>query len=247
MADKKEMTKPIEAEVVGYETPDVGALMTLCIEKGMPVEALEKLVALDERLAARRAAQDFNAALSRFQQECPPIKKSSTAKIATRGGSGYSYTFADLDEIVRTARKHAANNGLSWTWDSEDADGKLKCTCTLRHDGGHSASASFTCPTDSASAMSPQQKVGSALTFAKRQSLVSVLGLTTTDHDFDGGELGLDDGVVITADQALTLDTMIQDKGADLAKFLVFFKTDSLESIPVARYDEAVRMLKAKK
>src|SRR5688572_25647998 len=82
--------------------PDMARLMELAL-KGDKVDALEKLVALSERVQDRNAAREFGDAKARFQESCPPIKKTSKAKITSRKtGSSYEYDYAELDEIAQT-------------------------------------------------------------------------------------------------------------------------------------------------
>jgi len=244
------MTKTLaKAEVMPPpETPtEIASLLQLAIEKGVTVEALEKLVALHERVSDRMAAQEFNAALSRFQRECPPIRKSSTAKIATNSGANYSYSYAELDEIARTVNPILGELGLSYTWDSSVNDGLLRCVCTLRHVNGHSVSATFESPVDSAAKMSGAQKHAAALTFARRQSLVQVLGLTTCDADTAAAIPQEVANGTITVDQADDLRALAEEAGADMVKFLAWAKVSRFEDIPSSRYRSCLAALEAKR
>ena len=172
----------------GTSPTAITAMLTLAIEKGVDVAALEKLVALHERVSDRAAAVEFAEAMSAFQNECPPISKTSEAKITSGSGGQYSYRYAELDEIARTVRPLCHKHGLSYSWDSLMEGEKLTCTCIVRHVNGHQITAHFTAPTESKAGMSSQQKHAAALTYARRQSLIQALGLTTCDPDMDGGE-----------------------------------------------------------
>jgi len=207
------------------------------------VEALGKLVDLHERMQRRSAELEFSRALVEFQATCPAIPRSSTANIATKSGGTFSYTYADLEQIVETIRPHLAAHGLSFTFDSV-ADGKaLKCACTLRHANGHSITAGFALPTDSASAMSEQQKVGAALTFAKRQALVAVLGLTLTDPDPEGEA----NPSTLTKEQATALEALLAETGSDVEKFKKHFGIKFIADLRQTHYPEAVRMVERKR
>ena len=117
-----------------------------------------------------------------------PIKKTSEAEILDReGGLKYRYKYAELDEIARTVVPILHKFGLSYSWDSSLAEGIMTVVCTLRHVNTYETTATFGCPTESKAGMSEQQKSAGALTFARRQSLIQVLGLTTCDPDNDGG------------------------------------------------------------
>lgn len=220
---------------------EIGALLRMAVESKVDVGTIERLVALRERMEDRSAAAAFNRALMAFQGECPPIVKNREAKITTRSGGAYAYRFADLDQIARTIRPLLERHGLSYSWDSEVKDGKMVCTCIVRHIDGHAQSAHFTAPTDSDAAMSGAQKFASALTYARRQSLVQALGLTITDEDDDGAERE-----PITDQQAMNIEDLIQDSQADRGRFLVYMGVGAVSEIAAADYDRAIAALQAK-
>lgn len=227
----------------GAPETEIGYLLRLALtgDRPVPVETIEKLVALKERAEDRDARSQFFAAVAAFQDECPPIRRSRRASVASQGGSGFSYTYADLEEIVRTVRPILAKMGLSFTHDSKvGLNGMLEVVCTLRHVAGHSESASFPCPTSSRAGMSDAQKYASALTFARRQSLIQVLGLTTTDQDLDGAG---EEREPITDAQAHQIEEWISkchEPGKERAAFLAYLGADSVDAIPAVRFDDAL-------
>jgi len=223
---------------------DITQLLAVAVEKQVPVETMERLVALHERMSDRAAAQEFAASLAAFQSECPSISRSSTANITTKSGARFSYQYADLNEIVKSIRPLLHARGLSYSWDSTTASGILTCICKLRHVNGHIEEASFTAPTESSAGMSEQQKCAAALTFARRQSLVQVLGLTTCDPDTDAA---LGSPEPITSVQVLKLLDLIKESEADMARFLKFAKVKKLEEVMQRDYAGLVSALAAKK
>jgi len=229
---------------------DFAPLLRLAVEKDLDVDKLARLVEMQERAMERDARAQFFDAMSEFQRKCPPIRKTSAARTSPEGGK-ILYTFAALDEIARTINPILAGVGLSYSWDStvtgDDKGASLVCVCTVRHKAGHTVTATFGCPVAGTNMMSGAQKAASALTYARRQSLVQALGLTTTDDDDDGRDGGASDGTPVSDDQALNLHELIDAVGADRAKFLAFFKVADLGQIPAARYGEATRMLEAKR
>jgi hypothetical protein len=181
-----------------------------------------------------------------FQRRCPSIKKTSTAEIATQSGTRFRYTYAELDEIARTVNPILAEVGLSYTWDSAEDGAALTCICTLRHVSGHSVSSRFTCPIDSTARMSGPQRTAAALTYARRQAMVQVLGLTTTDPDTDGAESGEGMGE-ITETQAADLEALIEEVKADKARFLKYLGVGSIIEIRAKDYGKAVQALQQKR
>lgn len=234
-----------EVRVVGTGPEAIVELLRFAIERNIPVEALEKLQALHERVSDRAAAAEFAQAVARFQAECPPISKTSTAEIVTKAGGKFKYAYAELDHIARTIAKPLQAAGLSYSWDSSMDNKLLRCTCTLRHVNGHMVTASFSCPVESTSPlMNEQQKHAAALSYARRQSLIQVLGLTTCDPDTDGSDA---DTTPITRDQAIDLELMCTDAGVNKARFLEYLGMVSFEAIPAKLYSKAIAAVHAKR
>jgi len=234
------------------EDDGTAGLLAQAIEKGLGVEALERLVALHERASDRVAAQEFAGALAAFQQECPNIGKSANVDYVTKTGVRVQYRFAPLDKIAEVIRPILAKHGLSYKWNSEVRDGAIRVVCTLRHANGHSDSSEFTCPTESNTpAMSAPQKVAAALSFGRRQSLVQVLGLSATDDDDDGGDHEDAMADKITEKQAADLGALLAEVEAKTPgterRFLGAFGIKAVEDLPAFKYEGAVSQLEAKR
>lgn len=241
-----EITRRAEGAVAPVGDGEIMGLLARAVEAGASVEALERLVALKERVDAEQARRAYFEALAAAQEEMPEIPKKRTAQIATRSGGSYSYRYAALEDITRTIRPILRKHGLSYAWDVTQAEGALIVTCVLRHVDGHEERASFPVPIDSGARMSAAQANGAALTYGRRQSLIAVLGLTTADDDVDGADVGAPSDR-ITRQQAADLDALIDEVGADRQKFLAWAGVERIEDLPADRYATAVRMLERKR
>ena len=218
-------------------------LMALALEKGeSAVTALERLIALHERMQAAQAQREFRKALTAFQRECPEVPRTSVARITTKSGGAFEYAYADLEQIMEVCRPRLSNGDFSVTFDTSADGGHVTVVGRLLHVGGHHETSSCTIPTDSSSAMSEQQKVAAAITFAKRQVLMSLLGLTMTDPDVRAGESG-----PISSEQAATLHAMLEETKSNLPAFLGFMRVKSVEEIPASEYRRAINALEAKR
>jgi hypothetical protein len=237
-------TRP-ETAPAQVQEAEMSGLVRLAIEQKVSVDVLERLVALQERVSDRNARQAMSEAVAGFQAECPSIKKGRTARIATKAGGSYSYTFASLDEIARAIRPLLHRHGLSYTWDSTTDGKSLACTCILRHVEGAEDRATFACPTDTRAEMSGAQATAAALTYASRQSLVQVLGLTVTDDDVDGADPK--SAEKITEGQIADLYALADEVKADLPKFLKYMGVGALSDIPASDYSRAVTALERKR
>jgi len=97
------------------------------------------------------------------------------------------------------------------------------------------------------------QKIGSALTYAKRQSLFALVGIAGADDDDDGNSANANgnsaggEHAAITNAQAQLIRDKIASTNADLTKFLAFFKVESIGVLRSSQFREAMTLLNAKK
>jgi hypothetical protein len=235
----------------GAEGQSVASLVQYAIERGVDVEVLERLVALQERVMERDARAAFFEALTAFREKCPPIVKTrenSQFKV-TRAGVSRPAKYAPLEEIDRVARPIAAECGLVWTWDTRLEGELMHVTCRVLHVMGHSEAATVAMPHGSSAGSSPQQKYGSTQTYGMRYSLIAALGITTADEDVDGAEGGAGSkaGEEITPEQEATLRALVREVKANEQKFLDWLQVRSLAVLPASRYAEAVAALEQKR
>lgn len=226
----------------------VPGLIQLAIERGVDVEVLERLVALQERVTERNARAAYFEALAAFQDECPEIRKSRDAKIATKNGGSYGYSFAPLEEITRTIRPIMRRHGLSYSFTVESTSKDvLNVKCILRHIDGHQEEAAFPVPIGTSAGMSDAQKNGAALTYGRRQSLIAVLGLTTADSDSDAAAPAPGKPDTITDREAADLSALMDEVGADRDKFLRWAGVRHIDDLPKQKLPEAIKLLQRKR
>jgi hypothetical protein len=237
------MTKgtDVAQTTIGQAIQDVPAEVL----KDFPVDVLERLVAMQEREQERSARMAFIADLAAFQDACPLLTRNKKASVVTKSGANYSYRYASLDRIAAEIRGLLTKHGLSYSWDSTTEAGMLICTCTLRHRDGHEVTSSFGAPIEQAAKMSGAQSTAATLTYARRQSLVSVLGLAIADEDTDARQGA--PSKPITKSQAADIESLAGEVGADMARFVTWLGIDNLKELPSARFQEAVNALEAKR
>lgn len=229
----------VDERAMAQENGAPGSLVQLAIEKGVDVGVIERLVALQERVTERDARAAYFDALASFQEDVPHIQKSKTVNYAAGSGARVQYNYAPLEEITRTIRPILKRNGLSYSWDVESTDGGVMVVAAvLRHVDGHEERSTFPVPVDTRAKMSAAQAHGAALTYGKRQALVAVLGLTTTDDDVDG-RTPVEPPDTISEEQAAALDDIADEAGADKAAFCNWLGVPSIAEIPASRFTEA--------
>lgn len=174
--------KTIEASI----SSSAQSLIQMAIEKGLPVETMERLLAMRRELRAEAAKEIFDRAMAKFQAECPVIEK--TKEVKDINGK-ILYKYAPLDAIIQQVKEHLGNNGLSYAIQTEMTATHVKVTCIAKHEAGHSESATVDMPlANRTGIMNAPQQVASTLSFGKRYAFCNVLGIMTGDEDTDANE-----------------------------------------------------------
>lgn len=166
----------------------VEALISQAVTSNSPVETLERLFDLRAKVKAEAAKEAFVEALGSFQMACPVIKK--TRRVLEKNSTKVRYQFAPLDGITDQIKVPMRDNHLSYSWDTKHVDGNMEVTCKITHKLGHSETSMMEIPIDKEGYMTAPQKVASAVTFAKRYTLLNALGITTADEDTDAVDVG---------------------------------------------------------
>ena len=231
----------------------------------VPVETLERMLDLYERVDERRAGKELADAIARFQGLVGPIPHDSEADYATRGGSGVKYTYASLSRIAETIRDALAECGLSYFWtETRVADGWVRLENVVQHVGGGERRAGVAFPLDDREnkALSPAQKVKAVITFSQRVSLIQNLGLTTADSDTDAARTRQErqdaEGGGLTAEQVKVLKDLAEKvPKSDRDSVVRWAKAESIETVAPSKFEnvkaalegriEAIRVARAKK
>lgn len=161
-------------------TERVSRLIEVAIQNKLDPDALEKLVALQERAMAREAKAAFDQAKREFQAECPVIGKN---RGVDGGERGPKYRFADLEKITTTIRPLLERFGFSYDFTQKYDKEIIEVTCHLHHAGGHTQATPFSAPWATNAGMSAAQKSASATTFCQRYALRMALGLPVGEDD----------------------------------------------------------------
>ncbi len=247
---------------------DPQALIEKAIESGSGIETMERLVALAKDVRAVQAREAWYEAMAEFQRRCPPIKKTRSAKIQTARAS-YSYSYAPLDEILSTIQPVMGDLGLSVSWRGRVEADKVIQNCRISHVlGHHEESGDVPMPIvlgDDGRGANPMQRVGIATTYAKRYSLLSIIGMAPEDDedghtkgregqhggDAAGGRVEDQGGAgdtdrVITEPQLKRFHAIARSKWTDeqVHELLTAHQLNSSKEIKVRDYDRIVETVK---
>jgi hypothetical protein len=208
------------------------------------VDALSKLLDMQERMQAREAERLYNDALSRIQVECPQIQKAG--EILNKTGKLISRYILneDLDVVLRPLMH---DNGFAFQL-SEVVDGPALSANmrvfagTVKHRSGHSVTLYKRMPFDKSDYRTEAQSESSTTTLARRQLLRMHFNIVGKGEDNDGADTAL-----ITDDQAKDIDTLLSEVKGDKASFLRFMGVNRIEDILAADYKKAINALEAKR
>ena len=195
---------------------------------------------------------ELATALSKMQGNMGPIYKNKTAKIPTKSGATYSYTYADLAGIWECIRKPLLDTGLSVT---QTFNGSLLITI-LMHSSGQWIKSELPL---NCMGLKPQE-LGSEITYLRRYALTGILGLSADEED-DGAqaqESNRSSGnkyppTTITSAQANELKSLLEMCDEDYQKnFWNFLRNqvkgiDKIDQLPSNLYDRIKNAVVKKK
>lgn len=160
-------------------------LLQIAVERGQPLEYVEKLMQLQERYEANEARKAYSQAFAAFKAEAVTLVKNKRVNDGPLKGKGY----AELHAVVNAVTPALSRHGLSASWRlTKDDRDWIEVTCTLKHIGGHSESVSMGGPPDSGGAKNKIMERASTVSYLERYTLKAILGLSEQDDDNDGGQ-----------------------------------------------------------
>ena len=111
---------------------------------------------------------ELNKALAAFQAELPRVAKGNTADTGS-----YSYAYADIEDVFGTVLPRLGKHGLAFTAVvTIRDDGQRVLDYALVHASGEERGGCYPLP-----GQATAQQMGSAITYARRYSLLAVTGV----------------------------------------------------------------------
>ena len=121
--------------------------------------------------------ENIAAALAAFQGEMPTIPKSKTAKVPTKAGGSYQYSYADLADMTALVMPVLARHGLAFITAPRVGEHGRELVGTLLHESGGTLEGALPIGGNA------PQEIGSALTYMRRYLLGCLTGVVTDDDD----------------------------------------------------------------
>lgn len=129
--------------------------------------------------------RSFAAAMVAMQAELPRIGKSKTARVPTKSGGEYSYSYADLAVIVTKAKPIVTKHGFAFiALPTTNARGDFVLAYELLHVSGEKREGEYPIWQQGDRALTHQEK-GSAITYGRRYCYCCTTGIITDGDDDD--------------------------------------------------------------
>lgn len=201
------------------------------------VAALDKLLAVYERLDDKRAEREFSTAFVELQHDLPVIVASSV--IPNRG------RYERFEDVMRVVSPLLVKHGFSVSFSMDFKENRIVETCHLKHVGGHSQSNSFAVRAGG-KADSDTQADCKAATTAKRNALLNCLNIVIRQDVLNEEHDATIEGEPISFDKAQYLRELVKETNSDEASFLRFANASKYEEILSGKYDTLVAALHKK-
>jgi hypothetical protein len=176
---------------------------------------------------------------------CAAQGELKNAKI-NRQNPHFKNRYADLasvrDAIAPTLAKHGL--AITQTMEIGELSGGFSLQTMLIHKSGQWVTSEYPLPVNA-----KPQELGSALTYARRYSLSSIVGIAADDDD-DAEMASKANGASaekITDEQFASLVDMAESVNADRDKLAKYLKVDALVDLPAYRFKEAMSALESKR
>jgi hypothetical protein len=219
-------------------------MLQLAVERGADMAQLEKLMDLQERWEKTQARKAFDEAIANAKSRIKPIVKGREVDFTSAKGRTH-YKYEDLALIANEVDPILSEFGLSYRYRSKQEGTKLSVTCVVSHRDGYSEETTLTANNDDSGNKNGLQAIASAATYLQRYTLKLALGLAAAKDD-DGNGAG-QQAETITEQQVADLKALALEVGANKEQFLKYFKIESLDDLPAAKYKDAVSALERKR
>lgn len=123
---------------------------------------------------------ELTKALCKVQGRLKMLPANKTAKIETKVGRNFSYSYADLASVWEAIRRPLTENGFAVIQSCLPENRKTTVITTLAHESGEWVRSILSIPTTD-----DPQKIGSAMTYARRYALCGIVGVTVEGEDDD--------------------------------------------------------------
>ncbi|WP_414499402.1 ERF family protein [Zymobacter sp. IVIA_12111.31 C1] len=143
----------------------------------LPIDKLERMLDMQERIMNRAAQEQFNSAMAEMQAEIPAIAER---------GQAHNMKYATFEDINDTVKPIMKRHGFGLTFRIKNLQGAVEITGVLMHTAGHREETSVMLPLDTTGSKNAVQAVGSSVSYGKRYVMCAMLNIATRGEDDNG-------------------------------------------------------------
>ena len=212
------MNAPAKVPDASVDVADYGTSLLAVISKAardpnVDIDKMERLLQMQERVAARQAEQEFASAFAQMQPNLPYI---SARNAIIHNGKTIS-NYADWPSISRAIAPILCDHGFGLNFSFENTADQVTVTARLKHVSGHTETNSVTLPSDKSGSKNQVQAIGSSLTYGQRYAGCPLVGVVIEGIDDDGHTAG---GGAISDDDLVMLETLVQTTNSNVPLLL---------------------------
>lgn len=197
--------------------------------------------------------QKIASALVKAQKSFGPALKTKTNVAFSRNGNGGQY--ADLASCIDAVMNALNENGIMLMQPTHECEAGVIVETLFIHESGETlSSGKLHVPATKHDA----QGYGSAMTYARRYSLMSACGIAPEDDDGNAASgkpvaKKQEKAPVISEEQVATLEALIEEVNADKKELLAWVERNAntevkkLDQIPVMAYTHVIKALEGKR
>jgi len=229
-----------EVSPVSESTALISVIERAARDPHIDIDKMERLLVMQERIFAKNAEAEFNAAMAACQAEMPRI-------VPTFRNEQTQSDYAALEEIDRIARPIYTRHGFALSFGTEDCPIKdyYRQTCKVSHRAGHSEMRHADLPIDTVGLKGNPNKTGiqgfgSTMTYGQRYITKLVFNIVIGGEDNDGN------GPTLSPTQIENIEKKMVEAGTNRAQFLEFWRVKSLENMPSFNFPIIMEMLDRK-
>ena len=173
-------------------------------------------------------------------------QKDFSPALKTASNPFFKSKYADLSACVEAVIDALNANGIALMQHCSESDTGVIVETVFLHESGEVLNCG---KLHVPASKNDPQGYGSALTYARRYSLMAACGIAPEDDDGNAASKAPKQSApveVITADQQTAIRDFIKDAGLTEKAFLEWGKIDSIEGMPATKYHKAVASLEKK-
>ena len=141
--------------------------------------------------------------------------------------------FASLTSVILSVKEPFFHHNLSYVQPTVRIDGYVGCITRIMHSSGQWLEGELTLPLTK----QDPQAAGSAITYARRYSLMSMVGLPTADDDAQATAMQIHK---VTAAQAKEIKGLLEKHNLPVAQFVKAHNAESVEGLLSTQYELAM-------